>query len=446
MMKKFGVIAVVCSMVILSACGKGGEEQAAPADSQAAAVSVVVAPAQKGAIQSEYVYSGKIKSDYDADISSTVSGKVAKTNFEVGDRVNKGDVLFQMDTTDIQNSIHELQAQLASSDASIRSAKTQLDLANGASMQSQIQAVKTGLENAQTSLSTAQSAYDNAKATYDSNKILFDSGIISKSQMDQVQLAYDQSSNALSQANLALEKAQSDYNIIANQMPAENTRKAQDAYNAAVAGKQAVSARIQTAQKTLQDATVTSPISGIVTAKNATAGTLLAQSSPAYTIINMDKVKADVNISEQIINQLSLGEELDIYVKTVSDAPRKGTVVTINPDAIKSGTFNVELELENTDGLLKSGMFAEVHFVKERKEDVVVVQRDVVISNDTESYVYIEQSGAVKKSVVELGIDNGDYVEIVSGLQAGDNVVTKGQSYLSDGDKVKIASSETKGE
>lgn len=409
--------------ISLAGCGEKTQEMSAEPEQTARAIEVMTL--SKESISNQYTYSGKIAAKEEAQVFSTVAGKIAQANYDIGDSVHKGDVLFRMDTSDLNNQLNVLKASLTATEASIASAQTNLELANGASMQSQIESAKAALENAELN-------YNNAKTNYDNNKVLFDAGIVSQTEMNQIQLAYDS-------AEVTYNQAKESYDLVANKMPAENQRKAEDAYNAAVAQKASINAQMQSTQKTISDATVTAPISGVITAKNVVAGTVLSQSSPAYIITDMSKVKIDVAVTQEVINTLSVGQQVDVTLSAISKQPFKATITTINPVANSQGTYDVQVELDNADGVLKVGMLGEVSFTKESAENTIVLPRDCVIEKDGEVYVFVEEAGKAKKVPVTTGIDTGETIQIVTGLEEGMHVVTKGQTYLSDGEAVQIS-------
>lgn len=431
MKKKYAAIAVIlCSALALYGCG-GKEKEADPAVAEVveASAPVEVWKVDKSSIENGYLYSGKVKPINEINVLSTVAGKVATVNYDVGDYVKAGSVLFTMDTTDITNSINVQQAAVREADASINSAKTNVELANGASMQSQIEASKTALSN-------AELAYNNAKTTYENNKTLFESNVISKT-------AFDQSESAFQQAEISYNQAKESYDIVANQMPAENLRRAQDSLKVAEASKAASQAQIASFQKSLKDSTVTSPISGYVTACNVKPATLLSQQAVPFTIIDTSVVNIDVSVSEQIINSLSAGQEVSVKIATVADVPFKGVIGSVNPAATSAGTYDVKIEIPNGDGKLKSGMFGEVTFTREKSENTIVLPRNAVVTKNNESSVFIEENGVAKKVIVTTGVDNGDEIEVLSGVELGMNVIIKGQTYLADGDKVQIITNST---
>lgn len=431
MKKQFHWSAVVCAALAMAVLFSGCTGSADPVEPQAEekeAVAVEVMPAKLGDIQSEYLYSGKVKPVEEANVVSTIGGTVQEVFFQVGDRVEKDAVLFQMGTEDIENNLNVLKAQLAATEASVKSAQTGLELVNGAAMQSQIQSAKAGLEK-------AELAYNDMKTTYANNKQLYEAGIISKSDMDQTE-------TGMKNAELAYNQAKEGYDLVANQMPAENLRKAQDGLAAAQAQQKAVEAQMASAEKSLRDATVKSPIAGVVTACNLTAGTLYSSAAgAAFTISDTSRVYIDVNVSEELINRIAVGQSVSVKVGAVSDTPLTGTIDRVNPGAGQTGTYNVKIVVDNADGRLKSGMFGEVHFVKEKHEDVIVLPRDAVLTSNDKQYVFVDENDVAKRVEITTGIDTGEQVEVTSGLEQNSSVVVKGQSFLADGDAISASES-----
>jgi RND family efflux transporter MFP subunit len=172
---------------------------------------------------------------------------------------------------------------------------------------------------------------------------------------------------------------------------------------------------------------------------------MVSATSAPIVITDTDVVTIDVNISEALVNKVKVGDTVNVTVSSVSSEPKTGTIKTLTGIADATGTYPVEVEIQNEDGSLKPGMVAGVQFVDSKNDSALVVARNTVLENETEQYVYIANGDTVKKVVVETGIDNGEYIELTSGVKAGDKVVVSGQDYLSDGEKVNIVS-KSKGE
>jgi RND family efflux transporter MFP subunit len=166
---------------------------------------------------------------------------------------------------------------------------------------------------------------------------------------------------------------------------------------------------------------------------------MVSAGSAPIVITDNDTVTVDVNISEALINKVAVGDSVNVYVSTVSDEAKVGKIKTVTGVVDGTGTYPVKIEIDNADGTLKPGMTTSVKFVDSSNSNTFVVDRNTVLENETEKYVYVlDGADKVKKSVVETGIDNGEYIELVSGVSAGDKVVVSGQDYLSDGEQVNV--------
>lgn len=260
----------------------------------------------------------------------------------------------------------------------------------------------TDLQNNMRSLeanyAATQLQVDNAKSQLESNTILYEEGILAKNDLDQLQLAYDSA-----QANLT-----------------------------------SIQIQIENLQKNIDDCNITAPISGVISARGVEVGSFAGQSAPAYTIIDLSTVKVEVGVSEQMVNDIAVGEAVDVLLTAVSDEPFSGTVSTISPTATQTGTYTVKVTLNNSQGAFKPGMIAEVKFVTAASQNAMILPRDAVIEKDEETYVYVVENNVAKKVPVTLGIESGENVEITSGLTADMQVVTKGQTYISDGEEVQV--------
>lgn len=467
-MKKKCMLTVGLLLVVsmLAGCGAKGNQPMEQAEVKA--TNVEVENPKTETVKDEYKYSGTIEPKDTVDVTASMTGTVKTVNFKEGDKVKAGDVLFTIDTKDLENTIKTNKASLASADASIQSAKTSLDLANGASMASQIESAKSSVTNAKNSIATSQTALDtaeiavnNAKTslddkqnTYNINKQLYDAGGLSKQSLDDsmtalttAQNSYTQALNSrdqakvtLSQAKTTLETAQKNYDILVNQTSKENVTKAKDTLNSAQASRKTVQAQIEASESKLNDAIVKSPISGTVTACNVTAGAQLVASKTPFTIVNLNTVDVQVNVSENVVPDIKVGDSVGMVIPTLSNANITGHISEIASVSNDDGTFKVKVEMDNSDGKLKAGMFTEVNFAKSTSEGAVVVPRDAVLREDDQYYAFVIEDGKAKKVNVKIGIDAGETIEVTEGIKASDKVVTKGQTYLDDGANVKVVS------
>ncbi len=427
MRKAIGIIGL--SVLIFAASGCSiGKKDAAPAAEIDNRTAVYVEKIEKTAIHNEMVYSGTVNPSESVNVMAGVTAKVRSINYDVGDEVGAGAVLCKLDTSDIENNYNALKASYNAALANAEAARVTYETVNGAAMQMQI-------ANAELNLTNAEIQYNTAKETYDKNQILFNAGAVSE-------FALEQSADAVTMAESAYNAAKEAYEMTANVMPTENEEKAKAAYEAALSNANSVKAQLASVEKTLSDTNVKSPIAGTVAANNLTVGEYAPSTMPAFVIIQTGTMKMNVNVSEQIINKVHEGDEVNIKISAISDEFIKGTITTVAPAAGQSGTYPIEISVENPGNVLKAGMFGEVYFTTEKVEATISVPRNAVIDKNGELYVFVEKNGIVSKRIVTTGIDTGDYIEITSGLSENEHVVTKGQTYLSDGDEVLVSNSE----
>jgi RND family efflux transporter MFP subunit len=448
---KFTAMALCVAM--LAGCGGSGPNDGGMPVEEAKKTSVEIANPTMDTVKDEYMYSGTIEAADTVDVTAKVQGTVSATYFEVGDTVTKGAVLYKIDDTDYQNSLKTAEASLNSANAGVRSAQTSVDTANGATMKTQLESAKNAITNAETSLETAQKSLDDARiakekaeSDYEINSQLYEVGGISqdtlnnyKNAVDNANNAYSRAENSVTSANNALEQAKTSYNILEKETTAENTRKANDSLNSALASQKTASVQVDNAKQQISYCTVTSPISGTVLTKNVTAGAMA--SGVGYQIVDLSSVKVTVNASEQIATSVNVGDAVTINIPSMtSNSKFTGSITEIPPGANADGTYTIKINIPNSSGELKAGMFAEVYFAKATSNNAVIVPRDAVMDDDGNYYLYVADGNTAKKVDVTVGIDTGDTIEVTSGITLNDKVVTKGQTYLADGDEINIVS------
>ncbi len=194
------------------------------------------------------------------------------------------------------------------------------------------------------------------------------------------------------------------------------------------------------ALRTLKENTVlTSPVSGVVTEKNYNAGDLPA--GPILVIEQQQPLKVVVNVNESEMPHVSKGMTVPVKFDTFEGEVFQGQVYLIHPTVDEqTRTFQVEITINNSNGKLKTGMFARVSFNFGSHESIVVPDKAVIKQvGSGVRYVYVLQNdGTVRFQEIELGRRLEDRYEVLSGLNQGDIVVTAGQSKLTDGARVKV--------
>ncbi|MCM1152279.1 MAG: efflux RND transporter periplasmic adaptor subunit [Muribaculum sp.] len=207
-----------------------------------------------------------------------------------------------------------------------------------------------------------------------------------------------------------------------------------------VNAKNAVASAERTLRNSRENTVLTSPISGVVTARNYDPGDMTG-SMPVLTIARVQPVKVIINVPESEFSKVKKGMEAEIRFDTYGDAVFPGIISMISPTVdVNSRTFGVEITMPNPDSRVLPGMFGRVTLNLGSARHVVVPDRAVVKQPGSGNhYVYVYKDGKVSYNKVELGQRLGDAYEIISGVDPGAQVVVTGQNNLANGKEVTLA-------
>lgn len=207
---------------------------------------------------------------------------------------------------------------------------------------------------------------------------------------------------------------------------------AQNSYNDAVI-------QLEQAEKELSNATIKSPISGVITKKQVEQGEYINIGSPIATIIDISKLKIKLNISEIDVYQLKLGDKAIISTDVYPDVIFEGNISFISSQGDESHNYPVEIVIPNNlKHPLKSRTFANVLINLPVAADALYIPRESLLGSITEASVYVaENNKAILKKIV-VGKGNDKYLKVVSGLKEGEKVIVNGQINLSENKAIKI--------
>lgn len=193
-------------------------------------------------------------------------------------------------------------------------------------------------------------------------------------------------------------------------------------------------------RNTMDNTVLTSPINGVVTARNYDPGDMTGQ-LPVLTVGQVrPHVKVVINVNENDLAQVTRGMDVDIAFDAFPGEKFKGKITRLSPAVdVNSRTFPAEVTVQNTDGRILPGMFARAEINLGSRENVVVPDRAIVKqSGSARKYVYVYSGGRMAFRHVELGQRIDDSYELISGIADGDTVVIAGQTRLSDGATARV--------
>ncbi len=183
-----------------------------------------------------------------------------------------------------------------------------------------------------------------------------------------------------------------------------------------------------------EKAPVESSLTGVVGRVYVDIGQHVNNLTPVALVVNMDKVKIDLDVPERYLSKVSLGQKAEIKVDAYPEGNFTGEVTKITPvvDLINRAS-PIEITLDNPGHLLKSGMFAKVSLIIQERKGVPIILKEAIMGKDPDLYVYLIENKKAVLRKVSLGIRQGPYFEIKDGLKEGDRVVLMGQQRLYEG-------------
>jgi len=190
----------------------------------------------------------------------------------------------------------------------------------------------------------------------------------------------------------------------------------------------------------VNDTSIRAGISGTINKKMVEPGTVVSVGTAMFEIVNINSLKLSVLVDESQIGRIQLGQEVPINVNVLPEENFVGRITFIAPKSDASLNFPVEIEVQNR-GNLKAGMYATATFKTNNgaeTQNMLTVPAEAFVNGVSSGQLFIVQNGVAKLIKVTTGKVYGDKVQVLSGLNGGEQVVTSGQINLDNGSKVNI--------
>lgn len=197
--------------------------------------------------------------------------------------------------------------------------------------------------------------------------------------------------------------------------------------------------QLEQAQKQLEDATITAPISGIITRKYAEEGAFINVGGPIASMVDVSKLKVRLLVSETNVYRLRTGDTVSIGADVYPGVVFSGRITFISSQSDDAHGYPVEITMDNSARYpLKAGTMVNVTIDVNSTGMKLFIPRKALQGGTKDASVYIVKNGAALQKQVVTGEGDNDYIEIVSGISEGDSVVVTGQVNLSEGKPVSI--------
>lgn len=390
MMKNKGSLAALAltAALVLSGCGGSGAALSQETE-ESAGVAVQVEAVSADTIATETTVSGKISADNEAVITVASAAKCTAVYARAGDTVAAGDKLCTLDLGSTLASYNAAKISYDSAVASYQEQKAVLDaqVALYEKNVSDLKALYAIGAASQMEIDSAELQLKSTRATRNSTLAQLEAGI-------------QNAKSGVEQLNVVMENVDSQGNVIA-------------------------------------------PIAGTVVSMSAEEGSFVSTSMPVAVIDGAGQMKVTVSVSETLVPKLNAGDMATVTVsaagKTFEAAIRSVERAANMQTKLYAVTLTVPAEVEG----LTNGMFADVTFRTDASENAVVVPTEAILTNGDIQYVYVVEDDVAHYTEVTTGLTGSGVTEITAGLTAGQQLVTVGQSYLSDGAAVRIVAGQT---
>ncbi len=190
-------------------------------------------------------------------------------------------------------------------------------------------------------------------------------------------------------------------------------------------------------KKQIADANVKAPIGGRIVQKDIEPGEYITAGKVLGKVLDVSRLKVEVPVNESDVYQLREGQSVRIMTDVFPGRTFNGRISYIAPQGTDEHNYPVEITIDNASSL-KAGTFVNVDFSQKSNQKALQIPRAALVESIKNPYVYVINGNTVARRTITVGRDFGDTIEVLSGLTAGDQVVTTGQLNLSDGKPVQI--------
>lgn len=400
-------ILTLIALAVLAACSKPKEaetESVAP---------VQVAEVHRDSIQRIVSADGILYPLDQAAVMPKISAPVKSFNVSRGDHVAKDQLLATLENRDLQAAVAEAR-QLYEQALAAQRNTTGAQLPEDAT-------------KARQDVSASKEALDAAQKVYESRKQLFEEGALAR--------------RLVEEANVAYVQARSQYDIAAQHLQALDRVSQPEQTKSAQAQTDAAKAHYDAAVAQLSYSEIRSPIAGVIADRPLYAGEMAAAGSPVITVVNVSRVIARANVPVAEAAALKVGDAGTI-AQTEAGIQLTGKVTVVSPAVDpNSTTVEVWVEAANPGEKLKPGATVHVSMLAETIPNAIVIPPTALLPSDEGGVqvMVVGPDSVAHEKKVDVGAREPDKAQILTGLEAGEKVITSGGLGLEDGAKVRIA-------
>lgn len=404
--------------------GNRGANSNATSGDTGPTITITVGKAEARSVAAAITATGTLVAAETSDVAPKVAGKVGNIYVNVGQFVGAGAMLAKIDDTDARLRLNSAQTAVKQAQVGVKQAEARIGLLEGGRFESSaVPEVRTTAANYQQAIAEQKQAEANEKRYRE----LTETGDVSMAQYETFRTARDT-------ARAKTVAAKELMNVAINTAKQNN-----QAIAAARAGVEAAQNQVRQAQQDIADMTVYAPFAGYISARAVAVGEFVSTSTPIITLLRTNPIKAEIQIAEAEVPYASIGRGVSVHVDAYKDRAFGGTVSAVNPAVDpNSRSATVEALIENSGNALRPGMFASAEITREGGSPGVFVPKSAVATDPTTNNykVFVIQDGVAHLKVVQIGPEEGDAQQILTGINGDEIVATSNTDQLFEGAKV----------
>ncbi|MEI9974426.1 MAG: efflux RND transporter periplasmic adaptor subunit [Ignavibacteriota bacterium] len=404
-MKNRWLLAVLAAGAIAAGCAK---KEAAEAEAPAP---VQVTGVTQEPIRRIVAGDGVLFPNAQSSVMPNINKTVAKFYVNRGDHVKEGQIIATLESRDLKAAVDNAKAQVNQATLNVHS----VELAT----------VPESVVKAQADVESDKETLDAARKLLDSQQKLFEQGALAGRRVDEARVAYATAKSALAGAT--------------EHLRALNSVGKGDQIATAQAQLQSSKAQLAAAEAQFSYSEIRSPRSGIVSDRPLYEGEMAVPGTPMLTVMDISKVVARVNIPQNQVGSVKVGQSADVIPADGGDAAQ-GRVKVVSPATDPaSTTAQVWVECDNSGEKLKPGTSVHVKIVTELVKNATTVLATAILPGEEggSAVLVIDADSVAHRHVVQIGIREGDKVQLLNGARPGDEVVVVGGLGVDDKQKVK---------
>ena len=429
---------LVVALFAASGCG-GDKTNAAPqrktGTTTPQTLAITIAPVEARDVQRTAETTGSLLAWEEVVLNTPVQGTVARLAVDLGDRVETGQVVAELDKREFTLAVDQADAAFRSAQDNILRARAQ-----AAASEANLRQVRESIRAWEANDNRARAALEEARANLERSRQLLGKELISQREFDAARTTYE---TMLAQYQTSqVERTQYPDRVRVAEAQHQSDLSAVRVAESEVKRQEAT---LSIAQKKLSDATLRAPISGAIAKRHVNRGEFVKENVAVFTIVRSDILKYTGTVPERAALAVRPGQSVQLQVDAVPGRMFTGKITRVSPAVdVTNRTVSLEAQVPNPQGLLKPGLFARGIAEVGRDQGVAFVPEAAVSYFVGITKLFVVADGKAQERAVKVGRKQNGAVEILEGVKPGELVATSSLAQLYDGAPVTVANTEKK--